>query len=58
MRSTLTNLAIRAHGGKFVYQDTSATYEYGFMQVTATRVLDLCGPSAPLERRGTNWSHN
>eukprot|EP00752_Nemacystus_decipiens_P007679 g6864.t2 len=32
MRATLSTLATRAHGGKFVYQDSSATYEYGFMQ--------------------------
>ena len=35
MGGTMSTMAGRAHGGKYIYQDTSAsaTYEYGFMQV-------------------------
>lgn len=31
----MSTMAGRAHGAKYIYQDTSpsATYEYGFMQV-------------------------
>eukprot|EP00752_Nemacystus_decipiens_P002661 g2489.t1 len=32
MSSTMATMASRAHGAKYIYQDSSATYEYGFMQ--------------------------
>lgn len=49
MTATLSTMASRAHGAKYVYQDTSGdvTYEYGFMQV---RLLCCCAPCSLLQR--------
>lgn len=37
--STMETMAARAHGAKYIHQDSSATFEYGFMQVSRTPVF-------------------
>lgn len=38
MESQMETMMERAHGAKYIYKDSGATYEYGFKQVSTNTV--------------------